>query len=112
MEGKNTETKQTGKSLNQEKTSDALVEYNRRFEIKKYLHVKYCRICKIDIMKLCAECLTDWPKTGIEDCIVAVGKCKHAFHFHCLTTWFMTNNVCPVCYKKWEFQKYRLQYGN
>ena len=112
MKGKMTETKHTGKSSNQEKNSDDSVEYNRRLEIKKYLHVDECAICKTDIMKLCRECQENWSKTSIEECIVAVGKCNHAFHFHCLARWFLKHNVCPQCNKKWEYQEYRLEYGN
>ena len=119
MEGKNTETKQACMSSDQEKTDNAIVEYNRRIQIRNWLQVKECTICKVDIMKLCGECQRDWPKTGIEDCIVAVGKCEHAFHFHCLSRWFLNNKTCPVCSKKrrgykkkWEFQEYRLKYGN
>ena len=66
MEGKNTETKRACLSSDQEETGNA--EYNRRFEISNWLQVKECAICKVDIMKLCIECLTDWPETGIEDC--------------------------------------------
>ena len=116
MEGKNTETKQACMSSGQEKTGNAVVEYNRRFEISNWLQMKECAICKVDIMNLCIECVTHWPGTGIEDCIVAVGKCHHAFHFHCLSRWFLNSKTCPVCesrgHEKWKFQKYRLNYGN
>ena len=31
-----------------------------------------------------------------KDCNIASGKCNHAFHFHCISRWLSSRNVCPL----------------
>lgn len=41
-----------------------------------------------------------------EDCPVVWGKCAHAFHLQCVSTWLAqasSRNSCPICRQAWEF---------
>lgn len=31
-----------------------------------------------------------------------IGKCRHAFHYDCISNWTRTRNVCPLCNQKWQ----------
>lgn len=34
-----------------------------------------------------------------------IGVCGHAFHDVCISGWIKKKKVCPLCNKKWEYQK-------
>ena len=39
-----------------------------------------------------------------DECPVVFGKCGHAFHLQCVSTWLNSSrNTCPICRREWEF---------
>ncbi|GMR52692.1 hypothetical protein PMAYCL1PPCAC_22887 [Pristionchus mayeri] len=63
-----------------------------------------CSICCNNIMDLCIECQASLDAPN--ECIIAWGTCNHVFHFHCISRWIKTRQVCPLGNSEWNFQKY------
>ena len=69
-----------------------------------------CQICKNKLTEICIKCSNkslredkDY-KTLISQCSVAKGKCQHAFHQHCISSWVADNNGCPIEQTPWVYE--------
>jgi len=64
-----------------------------------------CGICRNHYEMCCPDC----KKPG-DDCPPTWGRCKHAFHLHCIMQWIRgqeagggSRSQCPICRAEWEF---------
>lgn len=63
-----------------------------------------CGICRMPFDACCPDC--DVPG---DECPPVWGKCKHAFHIHCILKWLESRQnsgrqACPMCRAPWEFK--------
>lgn len=43
--------------------------------------------------EVCSICLETWAKEQVLVCL----PCKHVFHEECISKWFNTRHICPLC---------------
>ncbi|OWA50738.1 putative Anaphase-promoting complex subunit 11 [Hypsibius exemplaris] len=60
-----------------------------------------CGICRSPFSACCNDC-----KYPGEECPIAVGKCSHTFHIHCIQKWLQSQQqqrqTCPMCRQEWN----------
>ena len=59
-----------------------------------------CTICRENLNY---DSLTAQEK-GLSS-VVVIGNCGCGFHYECIKKWVSINSICPICSKKWFYQK-------
>lgn len=60
-----------------------------------------CTICRMEINGPCSDCKT--IEHTMTTCPMAVGRCRHKYHLHCINKWLKSGNMsCPLCSNRWE----------
>ena len=64
-----------------------------------------CPICRSHLLDLCSDCQAQGVTGDAAGCTQAWGQCNHAFHWHCISRWLKTREVCPLDNREWELNR-------
>jgi RING-box protein 1 len=60
-----------------------------------------CSICKEGLTFKCVHCIS---RDISSKCVVALGKCGHGFHKHCIEKWTeQSGDTCPIDQTNWKY---------
>lgn len=88
--------------------NSSTAEKTTRFVFKEYTawvkwqwkpDVEKCAICGNHLPEKCNLCIASIDSVG--DCLISTGRCKHAYHKHCLGVWLQSASTCPYCQADW-----------
>ncbi|KAL7440274.1 hypothetical protein ACHAXM_007100 [Skeletonema potamos] len=102
LTGKNTDNSSNN---NAETTTKLKIKIKRLHAVAKWtwgVSDEVCIVCQ-SAFEGCAPGV----KYPGDESPVVFGKCKHAFHLQCVSTWLQSQNsntpTCPTCRQEWEF---------
>ncbi len=62
-----------------------------------------CSICRYKLTERCVNCIAF--NMDRSKCDIGMGKCKHAFHIHCVDQWVIKKARCPLDEQPWVLEK-------
>lgn len=77
-----------------------VAEWTYQFPMEK------CTICMEKLVGKCVKCL-DSHNICANECPISLGKCGHAFHYHCIDKWIKEKQGfgdCPIDKTPWDFR--------
>ncbi|KAL6079729.1 ubiquitin-protein ligase Anaphase Promoting Complex [Balamuthia mandrillaris] len=102
MEGKSTAEEE---GIDEQRPAKLKVKITRWHGVAEWhwkVEDECCGICRMPFDSYCSNC-----KLPGDNCPPMWGKCKHAFHMHCILRWISSQTEsqnCPMCRQPWEFR--------